>query len=119
MALACTRFTSEPTLVKASSNAPPLRQGASGPGVKALQLALLDLGFAMPVSTGGGTRLPDGVFGPETAGAVRAFQQANALMVDAVVGTQTMTRLDQIIAAQTHTAAVADARTGNRATGLG
>lgn len=116
--LACARFSSEPDLDKASTNSPPLRQGARGDGVRALQMALVDLGFPMPISTLGGARLPDGIFGAETAATVIAFQKSNALVPDGVVGTQTMARLDALIAAQSDVTARADVLTGNKSKGL-
>ena len=79
MALQCARFSSEPDIVRASTNSPPLRRGSQGDGVHVLQLALIDLGFAMPISTKNGTSLPDGIFGAETLKAVTAFQKANGL----------------------------------------
>ena len=71
MALQCARFSSEPDIVRASTNSPPLRRGSQGDGVHVLQLALIDLGFAMPISTKNGTSLPDGIFGAETQKAAR------------------------------------------------
>jgi peptidoglycan hydrolase-like protein with peptidoglycan-binding domain len=118
MTLNCARFSGEPEIVKASNNAPPLRQGAHGDGVVVLQLALLDLGFAMPISTHSGTSLPDGVFGAETLRAVMAFQRANGLEVDGIVGAHTMARLDQSLAAQTEATARADPLSGNKSRGL-
>ncbi len=53
-----------------------LRYGSEGRQVKLLQQAL-------------GTVKVDGVFGPETEAAVRAFQQSRELSVDGVVGPQT------------------------------
>jgi peptidoglycan hydrolase-like protein with peptidoglycan-binding domain len=116
--LACARFSSEPDLVKASTNSPPLRQGARGDGVRALQMALVDLGFPMPISTHGGASLPDGIFGSETAATVIAFQKTNALVPDGIVGTHTMAQLDALIAAQSEVTARADVLTGNKSKGL-
>ena len=45
MALQCARFSSEPDIVRASTNSPPLRRGSHGDGVHVLQLALIDLGL--------------------------------------------------------------------------
>ena len=91
MALQCARFSSEPDIVRASTNSPPLRRGSHGDGVHVLQLALIDLGFAMPISTKNGTSLPDGIFGAETLKAVTAFQRANGLVADGIVGAQPWT----------------------------
>lgn len=116
--LACARFSSERDLVNASTNSPPLRQGARGDGVKALQMALVDLGFPMPITTRGGASLPDGIFGSETAVTVIAFQKANALVPDGIVGAHTMAQLDMLIAAQSEAMARADVLTGNKSKGL-
>src|SRR4029450_9949808 len=100
MALQCALFSSEPDIVRASTNSPPLRRGSHGDGVHVLQLALIDLGFAVPVSTKHGPRPPDGVFGAETQKTVMAFQKANGLVVDGVVGAHTIERLDKACAVQ-------------------
>jgi peptidoglycan hydrolase-like protein with peptidoglycan-binding domain len=118
MALQCARFSSEPDIVRASTNSPPLRRGAHGDGVHVLQLALIDLGFAMPISTKNGTSLPDGIFGAETLKAVTAFQRANGLVADGIVGAHTMERLDKAIAAQSAAQARADAVSGDKSKGL-
>jgi peptidoglycan hydrolase-like protein with peptidoglycan-binding domain len=118
MALQCARFSSEPDIGRAAKNSPPLRRGSRGDGVRALQLALIDLGFAMPISTNNGTSLPDGVFGAETLKMVTAFQRANALAVDGVVGAHTIEQLDKVMAAQSATQARADALGGAKPKGL-
>ena len=64
---------------------PVLKQGSSGPDVKALQQQLKDLGFD-PNGV-------DGNFGAGTDKAVRAFQQANGLGVDGKVGPGTLAAL--------------------------
>ena len=118
MPLQCARFSSEPDIVRASTNSPPLRQGSHGDGVSALQLALIDLGFAMPISTKKGTALPDGVFGAETLKTVQAFQRANGLVADGIVGAHTMDRLDKLIAAQSAAQARADTLGSDKPKGL-
>jgi peptidoglycan hydrolase-like protein with peptidoglycan-binding domain len=118
MAFICARFSSEPDVVKASTNSPPMRQGAKGEGVRTLQLALIDLGFAMPNSTNGGTSLPDGIFGSETLKCVMAFQRANGLDVDGVAGAQTFAKLDALIAALSEATARVDVLSGNKAKGF-
>lgn len=57
-----------------------------GEDVRAVQQRLLDLGYTQVGTV-------DGVFGPRTETAVRAFQQANQLQVDGVVGPQTRAQL--------------------------
>lgn len=63
----------------------PLRRGASGTAVVELQRALAREGFD-PGAV-------DGKFGPNTERAVRAFQRANGLDVDGVVGPHTRAAL--------------------------
>ncbi len=58
----------------------PLTFGDSGPDVVILQERLAAEG--LPVTA-------DGVYGPETADAVRAFQEQEQLTVDGVVGSET------------------------------
>ena len=50
-----------------------LKRGSKGVGVKAMQTALLSLGFSLPRFGA------DGDFGAETEAAVRAFQVAHSL----------------------------------------
>ncbi len=97
MALTIARFSTTPQLVAASENSPPLKQGATGEAVAVLQQAFIDLGFPMPKSTNGGTRLPDGIFGAETTATVQAFQRANGLAVDGSVGRDTLRVLETAI----------------------
>ena len=61
-----------------------LRQGSKGADVQAVQQRLSDVGFSLSV---------DGNFGPGTAKAVLAFQQANNLGGDSVVGPNTWAAL--------------------------
>jgi peptidoglycan hydrolase-like protein with peptidoglycan-binding domain len=67
--------------------------------VKLLQIALIALGNPMPVSTAFGTAAPDGVFGNETTGAVKAFQRQSGIADDGIVGPMTMGRLDFALSA--------------------
>ncbi len=77
MALLSPRFFSSKRLVNAS-NGIPLRQGcASGRAIHLVQMALIDLGFPMPRSTGNPNYSPDGVFGNEMKEKLIAFQKAN------------------------------------------
>jgi len=95
MALKSLRFSRDLRLQKASENNPPLRRGATGDAVVAIQLALLDLGHPLPVTTGNGRRLPDGIYGAETERAVRAFQTRTSIGVDGSVGKQTLQKLEE------------------------
>jgi peptidoglycan hydrolase-like protein with peptidoglycan-binding domain len=78
-----------------------MKQGERGEPVATVQRALVDLGFRMPVTTANDTKLPDGIFGPETAQVVRKFQQLNGLDADGVVGRHTLAKLEELTAAQT------------------
>lgn len=60
-----------------------LRQGSKGDEVKKLQSALISAGYDVG-STGA-----DGIYGSKTASAVKAYQKANGLSVDGIVGSQT------------------------------
>lgn len=63
-----------------------LKQGSRGSQVKALQDKLRAAGFDPGPS--------DGIYGPRTASAVRAFQRSRGLTVDGVAGPDTMAALD-------------------------
>jgi peptidoglycan hydrolase-like protein with peptidoglycan-binding domain len=80
-----------------------MKQGERGEPVATVQRALVDLGFWMPVTTANDTKLPDGIFGPETAQVVRKFQQLNGLDADGIVGRHTLAKLEELTTAQTAT----------------
>ena len=73
------------TQVRSLSSPPTLSQGSRGPAVTQLQLKLRAKGFNVSV---------DGDFGPNTAAAVRAFQQSRHLGVDGVAGPNTWNALN-------------------------
>lgn len=109
MPLQSQRFLQNERLRNASENKPALRQGESGEAVVIVQLALIDLGHAMPRSTRSGRKLPDGIFGTETLQVVKDFQRDSGLAVDGVVGRDTLAELErQIIALIVGKAAAAD-----------
>ena len=118
MSLVCGRLSGNPDIVKASMNAPPLKQGSRGEGVRVLQLAFIDLGTPMPRSTAGGTALPDGIFGSETHSVVLNFQRLNGLVADGIAGTQTLHRLDLLLAARGTASARTAAARGEKPKGL-
>lgn len=64
---------------------PVLREGASGPAVKKLQMSLLAAGF--------NPGKIDGVFGPQTKKAVLSFQKSKNLAQDGIVGRNTWAAL--------------------------
>ena len=65
-----------------------LRKGAKGAGVKAVQEALIKLGYEVA----GGA---DGVFGPGVERTVKAFQEKNDLSADGAVGAGTLKAMDE------------------------
>ena len=81
-------------LLNASTNNPPLKKGASGDGVRLVQEAFRDLGYALPASTLPGGQL-DGLYGGETKEVVAAFQRTYCLADDGQVGKFTLARLEQ------------------------
>ena len=66
---------------------PVLRPGSSGQAVRELQQALKGLGYD-PGAV-------DGHFGPRTESAVKAFQKAQGLAVDGIVGDITWLNIDE------------------------
>lgn len=107
MPLFSPRFTGNDRIAKAAANNPPFKAGEpKNRGVEILQLALSDLGFRMPKSI----KKPgaaDGIFGDETTRVVMAFQTANGLKADGVVGTATLSRLDTLFLARSAAARAA------------
>ncbi|HYO65677.1 MAG TPA: peptidoglycan-binding domain-containing protein, partial [Archangium sp.] len=73
-----------------------LRAGSSGAEVTSLQNDLLKLGF-----DAGKT---DGIFGPTTEKAVKAFQARNNLEADGIVGPKTREAMQKALAAKAHQA---------------
>lgn len=80
----------------AASNSPALRRGSSGAGVAELQSLLADLGLPLKTSLAKGRA--DGIFGPETESAVKAFQRRSNLVADGIAGRATISALDDIVA---------------------
>lgn len=66
------------------ANAKLLKRGDRGTTVRQIQQTLVSLGFSLEI---------DGVFGPRTQQAVKAFQQRQRLTADGIVGQQTATAL--------------------------
>jgi len=92
--LTSARFASDARLQLAAENAPAMGWGERGPAVVKLQQALVDLGYPMPTTTKNGT--PDGIYGGETASAIRKFQRKYSLSPDGVAGRLTLTQLDTL-----------------------
>lgn len=82
------RFSGDTVLEACFDNERLLSVGSQGNAVTKLQQALVDAGFPLPKFG------VDGIFGSETRTAVRDFQQASGILVDGLVGPQTMGALD-------------------------
>jgi hypothetical protein len=78
--------TVAPTKVGATRVLAPREPRLQGDDVRAVQQRLLGLGYNQVGTV-------DGIFGPQTELAVRAFQQTNRLPVDGIVGPQTRAQL--------------------------
>jgi hypothetical protein len=70
----------------APTNAHPVGKGETGKRVSDLQARLNALGAKPPLKV-------DGIFGPKTLAAVRAFQEAHGLKIDGLVGPKTTAAL--------------------------
>ena len=77
-------------IISNGDNSELLAKGSSGKGVEELQQMLLDKGYELPAKG------VDGLYGPETASAVKKFQEDNNLKVDGVVGIETSTALTTV-----------------------
>lgn len=64
-----------------------LKRGCSGEDVRALQILLAGRGY------NGEMNKPDGIFGPNTEGAVKLYQKAKGLTVDGIAGPKTFSEL--------------------------
>lgn len=105
MPLALPRFKNERELIAVESGRAALKRGSTGRHVHLVQMALIDLGFAMPISTLSQDYSPDGVFGVETEAVVKAFQRSvppPGLKPDGVVGQLTLRELDKRFPRFTH-----------------
>lgn len=96
MALKSPRFASNTALQNAARSAPPIRRGAAGQHVVAIQQAFIDLGLGMAISTQK-TGKADGIFGGETESRVWQFQARMGLTRDGIVGKDTMLKLDELL----------------------
>jgi hypothetical protein len=96
VSLASEHFRDEPRILSAAANNPPLKFGEVGSAVARLQQALLDLKYALPVSTKK-TGSADGIYGSETKSVVKKFQSDEGLSKDGVAGAKTLARLDTLL----------------------
>ncbi|MNK64515.1 putative peptidoglycan binding domain protein [compost metagenome] len=82
------RFSAHADLL-AVLNGPALTKGAKSEGVKALQTALLDLGFGLPSGA-------DGAFGNELKRALEGFQSSQGLPMTGELDAKTLKALDAV-----------------------
>ncbi len=90
------RLGQDAQLQRAENSSPLLSQGSNGSGVAILQDLLADLGGKFVKTFASGRA--DGIFGSETALAVKQFQASAGLRADGIVGPRTLAALDQAIA---------------------
>ena len=79
------------TAAQAAAASSTLKVGSTGADVKTLQQKLIELGYLKGTA--------DGVFGKQTASAVKAYQKASNLTADGVAGSQTLSSLSNAAAA--------------------
>ena len=79
------------TVVKGTSVSLPLGEGDSGPFVEDIQEQLIQAGYRLPRYGA------DGVFGEETENAVMRFQRNYQLLVDGLVGQNTLRKLQEVL----------------------
>ncbi len=103
MSLISSRFTSSQRLVAVSENRRVLKKGDRGRAIHLIQMALVDLGHAMPRSSGSITYSPDGIYGSETFDKVKEFQSAINISADGVVGRNTILAMDRRLQNSTRT----------------
>lgn len=96
MALVSPRFKDDARLQKAAENKPAMKYGEKGEPVRLVQQALIDLGFALPVSTKK-YGSPDGIFGLETAAQLRKFQAKHTLTPDGIAGKNSLHKMDELL----------------------
>lgn len=103
MTLTSPRFKDEPELIRIEAGHNVLIRNAHGRHVHLVQMALIDLGFAMPISTTSQDFSPDGFYGNETETVVKAFQQKNPpLVADGKIGQNTIREIDKQIGGFKH-----------------
>ena len=84
--------TGTTTTAQAANTSGTLKVGSTGADVKTLQQKLIELGYLKGTA--------DGVFGKQTASAVKAYQKASNLTADGVAGSQTLSSLSNAAAAK-------------------
>jgi peptidoglycan hydrolase-like protein with peptidoglycan-binding domain len=103
MSLSSPRFRNEPKLQAVAGGSRALKNGVKGRDVHLVQMALIDLGYSLPLSTRNSNFSPDGIYGRETSEAIRLFQLVTPFMsVTGEVGRETMRALDACFPTFTH-----------------
>ena len=96
------------TAAPATDTSGTLKIGSTGSDVKTLQQKLIELGYLKGTA--------DGVFGKQTASAVKAYQKASNLTADGVAGSQTLSSLSSVAAANNAAASNKTTTTTNQKT---
>ncbi|MFC0273833.1 peptidoglycan-binding protein [Metabacillus herbersteinensis] len=85
-----TQTVTRPSEVKSTTVKLPIREGDTGAFVRDTQRELISAGFSLPRFGA------DGQFGEETENAVMRFQKRYNLLVDGLVGPQTLNKLQEV-----------------------
>ena len=96
------------TAAPATNTNGTLKVGSTGADVKTLQQKLIELGYLKGTA--------DGVFGKQTASAVKAYQKASNLTADGIAGSQTLSSLSNVAAANNAAASSSSASNTNQKT---
>ena len=96
------------TAAPATNTNGTLKVGSTGADVKTLQQKLIELGYLKGTA--------DGVFGKQTASAVKAYQKASNLTADGIAGSQTLSSLSNVAAANNAAASSSTASNTNQKT---
>lgn len=102
MPLNSPRFKNEKKFQQIASGQSVFQNGSKGREVHLMQMALVDIGIAMPISTKSSHYSPDGIYGAETVAAVKTFQQQEGLKDDGIFGAKSLEALDKKHPAFTH-----------------
>lgn len=92
------QYVSTATVTPVVTSYPTLKKGSKGDSVKKLQTLLVSKGYN-PKGT-------DGIFGNDTEAAVKAFQKANGLTADGIVGSKTWAALTKNVSASVPTTTI-------------